>query len=458
MNQMVPLAGRGGVSGGFGPDGVPLEDASPERDIRVGLIVAFLFFVVLLGWAAVARLDAAAIAPGKLAVSGQRQTVQHRDGGVVADIMVREGQQVQEGAVLIRLAGADVRAQERSLAAQSISLLAQRARLQAEQGGRTSIAAPAEFATLAGQDRQDAALALQIQRGQLRTRAAVLAAQRGVLGQRENQASSSGQGYGRQVTALNEQLRLINEELASLQTVAEQGFVSKSRIRALERTRAELEGQRGQYTATVAQSGSQAGESRLQVLEAQSTYYERIATELREVETSLGDVLPRWNAARDQLARTEIRAPVSGAVVGLSVFTRGGVVAAGQKLMDIVPDRVPLTIEARVAPADADDVRPGQKALVRFDTLHERSLPPLNGEVRRLSADSFTDERTGETFFTAEVSVPVAEMRKIDELGRANSLRAGIPVSVEIPLRRRTALQYLLEPLTGAFRRSLSEH
>ena len=432
--------------------------ADPTSDIRLGLIIAVLFFVVLLGWAAVARLDAAAIAPGKLAISGQRQTVQHREGGVVADITVREGQQVRQGEILLRLAAADVRAQERALAAQTIALLAQRARLTAEQTGQTVITPPPEFAALNGPDRLDALRALQLQGSQLRTRSALLSAQRGVIGQRTSQASSSGQGYSRQVAAVDEQLRLINEELESLKTVAEKGFVSKNRIRALERTRAELRGQRGQYAATVSQSGSQAGETRLQMLEAQSSYYERIATELREVETSLADVRPRWNAASDQLARTEIRAPASGSVVGLTVFTRGGVIAPGQKLMDIVPDRAPLTIEARVAPSDADDVRNGQRALVRFDTLHERSLPPLQGRISRVSADSFTDERTGATYYTAEVSVPLSELRKIDALRGADTLRAGIPVSVEIPLRRRTALQYVLEPLTGVFSRSLNEN
>jgi HlyD family secretion protein len=125
--------------------------------------------------------------------------------------------------------------------------------------------------------------------------------------------------------------------------------------------------------------------------------------------------------------------------------------------MDIVPDRAPLTIEARVAPAAADNVRPGQRANVRFDTLGLRSLAPLAGEVRRLSADAFTDERTGESYYTAEVFVPLSELRKIEEAGGADRLRAGIPVSVEIPLRPRTALQYLLEPLTGTFRDSLNE-
>jgi HlyD family secretion protein len=246
--------------------------------------------------------------------------------------------------------------------------------------------------------------------------------------------------------------------LNSLRGVAEKGFVSKTRVRALERAKAELEGQRGQYSATVAQTGEQAGETRLQILEAQDTYYERVATELRDVETSLADVRPKWSAARDQLSHIDIRAPVSGTVVGLSVFTRGGVIAPGQKLMDIVPDRVPLTVEAKLSTGDADDVRVGQKAFVRFATLHERSLPALNGVVTRVSADSLTDERTGESFYTAGVSVPLSELAKIDALRGANTLRAGIPVSIEIPLRKRTALAYAFEPLTTAMRRSFNEH
>ncbi len=457
MSRALPYAASGNLPGFVRSEELEVR-ADPTRDIRNGLILVGAFFIGLMGWAAFAPLDAAAIAPGRLVVSGQRQTVQHRDGGVIANIAVREGAKVRRGDVLIRLSAADVRAQERALAGQTITLLAQRARLQAEQAGSGGIASPPEFAALTGIDRDDAMRALRIQQAQLRTRSAVLSAQRGVLGQRSAQASSQGQGYSRQVVAINEQLRLIEEELSSLRTVADKGFVSKNRVRALERAKADLEGQRGQNLATVAQTGSQQGESRLQMLEAQSTYYERIAGELRDVENALAEAKPKWDAARDQLARAEIRAPATGTVVGLAVFTPGGVIAPGQKLMDIVPDRMPLTIEARVSPADADDVRVGQRAFVRFDTLHERSLPALDGIVRRVSADSFTDERTGETFYTAEVSVPVDELAQINNSRGADTLRAGIPVSIEIPLRKRTALQYAFEPLTAGLRRSFREH
>jgi HlyD family secretion protein len=430
----------------------------PRGEIRSGIIVAALFFILFLGWAAFARLDAAAMAPGRMAVSGQRQTVQHREGGVVSQILVKEGDRVERGQVLIRLAGADVRALERALSAQAISLLAQRARLYAEQSGQSSVRPPAEFVSLPPEDRAAAAEALKIQQGQLRTRAAVVSAQRGALGQKTAQANNQGSGYSRQVASITEQLRLINEELDGMREAADKGFVSKNRVRALERARAELEGQRGQYSATIAQSQGQASESRLQSLEAQSNYMERVASELRDVENSLNEVLPKLNAARDQLARTEIRSPVSGAVVGLTVFTPGGVIEPGQKLMDVVPERAPLTIEARLSAADGDDVRRGQQAFVRFEALHERALPALKGQVTRVSADAFTDEKTGASFYTAEVTVPLSELRKIEEIRGGNVLRAGLPVTVEIPIRKRTALQSAFEPLISSLNRAFREH
>ncbi len=429
---------------------------NPARDIRFGAAAAFLFFVAFLGWALFARLDAAALAQGRLVVSGQRQTVQHREGGVIGEILVKEGEKVARGQILLRLAAADVHAQERALSGQAIGLLAQRARLQAEQMGRGAIVQPREYAALTStEDRADAALALRIQQAQLRTRLAVVQAKRGAFSERMSGAGNQGQGYRAQVAAIDAQIRSLDEELASLRGVAEKGFVSQSRLRALERARADLQGQRGQYAATVSQSRDQAGEAQLQSLEAQSNYQERVASELRDVEVALSDVLPRLDAARDQLARVEIRSPASGTVVGLQVFTRGGVIAPGQKLLDVVPDRVPMTIEARLAPTDGDDVAPGQRAFVRFTAISDRALAPLEGRVTRVSADSFTDERTQESYFTASVEVSPAELAKLKAVrGQAFELRAGMPVAVEIPVRKRTAMQYMLEPLTSTLRKA----
>ena len=433
--------------------------ADPRGDIRAGLIIAGLFFVLFLGWAAFMRLDAAAYAPGTLVVSGQRQSVQHRDGGVVGRIYVREGQRVERGQLLVQLAAAEVSAQERALASQAIRLLAQRARLEAEQLGRTTILSPPQFASLQPEDRAEADLALRLQQTELSARSAVLSAQRGALGQRAAQSGEQGRGYGQQAVATTEQLRIINDQITALKPLADKGFVSQTRMRDLERARAELQGQGGQYSASVAQTRGAARESELQALEAERTFRERTASDLREVETSLGEILPKWTAARDQLERTAIRAPATGAVVGLSVFTPGGVIAPGQKLMDIVPERAPLVIQAHIAPDDADDLHVGQRALVKFSGLHERTLPNLEGTLTRLSADSFTDEKSGQSYFTGEVIVPYDQLQIIQGVrGKGFALRAGMPVQVLVPLRKRTALDYALEPLFGSFWASFREH
>lgn len=433
--------------------------ADPLRDIRVGLIVAAIFFLGFLGWAAFARLDAAAYAPGTLVVSGQRQSVQHRDGGVVGKIYVREGHRVQRGQLLMTLAAAEVQAQERALASQAIRLLAQRARLEAEQLGVGRIVPPREFASLSTEDKAEAALAMRLQQTELSARTSVLGAQRDVLAQRAAQSGEQGRGYGEQTVATREQLRILDEQITALKPVADKGFVSKTRMRELERARAELEGQRGQYAASVAQTRGAARESEMQALEAQRSFRERTASDLRDVETALGEILPKWQAARDQLERTSIRAPATGAVVGMTIFTPGGVIASGQKLMDIVPEDEPLLIQARIAPDDADDLTVGKKTLVKFSGLHERQLPNLEGELRRLSADSFADEKTGQSYFTGDIVVPRSQLALIrDVRGKDFELRAGMPVQILIPLRQRTALDYAIEPLVGSFWASFREH
>ena len=437
----------------------PAIDDRPDRDMRTGIIIAFLFFVVFLGWAAFARLDAAAYAPGRLTVEGQRQSVQHRDGGVIGAIFVKEGQHVRQGQPLMELAAADVRAQARMYSAQYIGLQAQRARLMAEQLGAGHVEWPAEFATLQGQEKEDAQEAIKLQTTQFVSRASVLTAQTGVLREQAGQVQETARGYRSQLAASTEQARLIGEELDSLRDVADKGFVSKSRIRALERARADLQGQEGQYSASIARSGAEAGENRLKALEAEKAYRERAASELRDVEFSLNEIAPKYRAAKDQLARLAIRAPATGIVVGLSVFTVGGVIAPGQKLMDIVPDHAGLVIEARISPEDIDDLKVGQDAQIRFNSLHERDLPIMDGRITRLSADSFQDEKTGQSFYTGEITVPSKELDIIrSRRGEDFNLKAGMPVQVLVPLRARTALQYALEPLTQSLWLSFREH
>jgi HlyD family secretion protein len=430
-----------------------------RRDIRLGIIVAGLFFVVFLGWAAFAPLDAAAYAPGQLVVSGQRQSVQHRDGGVVAAIKVAEGRRVNKGELLIELAGAEVRAQERALAAQMINFQAQRARLEAELAGTATISWPAEFTAATGSRRAEIDEAIRVQSHEFRARRAALSAQSQVLGQQSAQAIESASGYRSKMVSSTEQERLIQAEIDALRPVADKGFVSQSRMRALERARADLQGQRGQYQANVAEARASASGGRLRQIEAQQTYRERASAELREVEFALGELLPKYRAARDQLERLRIRAPVSGSVIGLSIFTVGGVIAPGQTLMDIVPAKADLVVAARVATGDADDLRIGQQAQVRFLGIHERNMPTIMGQVTRVSADSLVDEKSGEAFYTAEVRVPGDQMQQVKNVrGNDFEFRAGAPVAVLVPLRKRTALQYAFEPLIDTMWTAFREH
>ncbi|HMI41507.1 MAG TPA: HlyD family type I secretion periplasmic adaptor subunit [Sphingomicrobium sp.] len=454
----------GGSYRGLVPyDGETVQPAAPvddaRSDIRFGAMVAGLFFVLFLGWAALAPMDSAAYANGQLVVSGQRQSVQHRDGGVVGAINVVEGKRVKKGDLLVELAGAEVRAQERAFAAQMVNYQAQRARLEAELEGNSIIHWPAEFSAATGARRAEVDEAIRVQSNEFRARRSLLLAQSSVLGQQSAQANESAVGYRSQMASSAEQERLIQVEIDSLKEVAAKGFVSQTRIRALERAKADLQGQRGHYQASVAEARSSAGGGRLRQIEAEKTYRERASSELREVEFALGELMPKYRAASDQLERLRIRAPVSGTVIGLNVFTVGGVIAAGQTLMDIVPDKADLVVGARVSIDDADDLRIGQQAQVRFQSLHERNIPIIFGQLTKLSADSLSDEKSGVSYYTAEVRVPHDQLAKLEMMrGKDFALRAGAPVAVLIPLKKRTALQYAFEPLTETMWKAFREH
>jgi HlyD family secretion protein len=192
----------------------------------------------------------------------------------------------------------------------------------------------------------------------------------------------------------------------------------------------------------------------MQSLSVSSDRLQQIESDLKDTQSKLSEVLPKLVATRQQLEQATVRAPVTGQVVGLSVFTVGGVVAPGEKLMDIVPDGKQLIIQAQISPNDADDVFIGQRAQVRFTAVHDRSLPLFTGIVRTVSADSLTDEKTGRTFFRAEIEVPEAELKQVQSVLGNGDLRPGLPVESMLTVRKRTALQYLLEPLTGALWKS----
>jgi len=435
----------------------PAAADDPKRDIRIGAAVAIFFFVVLLGWAALTPLDAAVRASGVISVLGNRQAVQHPTGGVVTALNVREGQQVRAGQVLLELSAPETRAAERALTSDYFTLLAQRARLVAEQSGQRSFQPPAEFAGLSPADRQLAEAALKMQVGEMKARAAALAAQQSVLGQRGRQLAEQRSGYAQQRQSLIEQQRILGDELEGMREVAKKGFASINRIRALERADADLRGQQAAMTAQIARAGEGIGETRMQSLSLSQGTQEEVATQLRETEARISEVLPKLISVREQLQRSQIRAPATGRVVGLSIFTVGGVVDPAQTLMEIVPDKRTLVVRAHVDPADADDVYVGQEAQLRFESVRDPQLPLVTGTVRTISADRFTDESTGKSYFVAEIDVQPSQLDKVRQLLGRGELRPGLPVETMLSVRKRTALQYLLEPLTSSFRNALHE-
>lgn len=429
-----------------------------DRDLRIGWIVALLFFGAFLGWASFVRLDAAATASGVVVVSGNRQTVQHRDGGTVSALRVQEGQHVRQGQVLVELAPAETLALERSLSAQVTGLRAERARLFAERADQPTIERPVEFASLLGEDAAEADKAMRLQQATLTARRAALANQKAVLRQQSAQLNEKIGGLARQITTSSHQDRLFGEELEGLKPLTVQGYVSKNRLRELERQRAAMAGSIAGLAASQAATRQEIGETRVQAIGLDAQRMQEVAQDLRTTEASLADILPRLEAASEQLNRMRIRAPAAGQVVGLSIFTVGGVISPGQKLMDIVPDARPLVVEVRLAPRDAAEAHVGQAAQVRLSAVNERDVPMLSGTISKLSADSFQDEHTGVRFFTAEVTVSGDALERLAKTSAGvGALKAGVPVDVMIPLRPRTMLSYLLDPLRQSFWRSLRE-
>ena len=425
-----------------------LATDSPVREMRMGGMIAGFFFVILLGWAAATPLDAGAYAQGVVAVSGNRQAVQHRDGGLVTSLHVEEGERVAKGQALLRISSTELLATERGLTGEVIALLAQCARLVAEQRGLAQVSAPVEFASLAPQDRQLASEALQGQRMLFAARRSSIATQRNVLQQRIRQHDQQINGIAHQMQSNIEQQRLIADELDGLRALLPKGYVSINKVRSMERADAALRGDYGAFQADAARSSEAIGEAQLQVMSLDKQKLEEVAGQLRDTQIRLDELQPRLEAVREQLARSTVRAPASGRVVGLKIFTVGGVVAAGETLMEIVPQDRALVIEGKAAPTDADDLVPGMTTQIRFSALQERNLPILSGTISKVSADSFEDERTGQHYFRIQLVVPPSELAKLKKVRSDGGSRAGLPVEIMITLRKRTAISFLVEPLT----------
>lgn len=431
----------------------------PALDGRAAMVIMGVFVFGFLGWAAFAPMDAGVVGNGVVKVSGNRQTIQHRDGGVVSSVSVREGDRVQPGQILLNLAATELVAEERSMTGQIFELEAMIARLEGEREGHAA-RAPEGWAALTPERRKWANDVLKRQREEQAIRAAALDAQIAVLRKRKSELGAQIAGTADEIGAIDTQKRLIGDELGALKGLEAEGFAATSRVRAVERAQADLEGRRAERAGQLARARESTAETDLQILSVQKDRREEIAKDISAVEAKLADLRPRVTAVRAQLARAEVRAPVAGQVVGLGQFNAGGVVRPGERILDIVPEQTDLVVEAKIKPQDSDDVRSGGTADVRFTSFGSRGQNRVSGIVKTISADQLVDERTGAPYFVVQVSVPrealaqLAQERHTKDLG----LRAGLPAEVILPIRSRTALQYLFEPLDQAIWGSFREH
>ena len=420
------------------------------RTVAFGGIVVMLFFGAFGVWAAFVPLESAAIAPGVLSVSGKRKTVQHFEGGIISEILVEEGDTVTAGQTLLVLDDTRVGAAFSLLQGQYRSAAALKARLEAERDGLERVRYPQWLETaVEGGDTVDY---LATQDRIFRARAKSLDNRSAIYRQRIAQMREETIGLTEEIKAQGRHIALLDEEIESIRALVKKGFEGKSRMLALERRREEVAGKRALNRARIARVEQRVGETRLTIIALENERQNEVVAELREVETRISDLRERMSAARDELLRTRVTAPVAGTVVNLRVFTRGGVVRDGQRLMDIVPTGSDFVVEARVPPTDIDVVYPDLPAQVRLTAFSHLTTPPLNGTVLRVSADRFTDERTGIAYYEAQIGLDPGQPELADL-----KLHPGMPADVMIITGKRTALDYLLKPIVASFGRALRE-
>lgn len=429
------------------------NDPGIKRDSRPYILLGIAILAVMVGgvgtWASVAPLSSSLIASGVVTVETNRKTVQHLEGGIVLDLQVREGDTVQQNDVLIRLDDTRVRTQLAVIDGRLDVLLAREARLKAEQIAADRIAVPDEL-----KDRITTPKVADIIRGQSElfvARRSAFAGSVSVLEQRARQLRDEIRGLKAQRDAKARQVQIIGGELRDLKKLFEKGLVPRPRILALDRERERLVGESGQHVSEIARAEKAIGESKLEIEQLHHARRESAITELREVQAEMFDLNERRVVYEDQRKRIEIRAPQSGQVVGLAVHTTGAVISPGQKVMDIVPRKDRLVVEARLRPEDVDKVYAGSPANVRFSAFDLNTTPELTGTVTTVSGDRLTDPSTQEPYYGVRVSVAAAEIERLGEL----QLRAGMPAEVFIKTGDRTVVSYLMKPLMDALRRSL---
>ena len=436
----------------FGEKG-PRDSASESirRHITAGTILVAVLLFGVGGWASTAEISGALISQGSVVVDSNVKKVQHPTGGVVGELFVRDGDHVKEGDILIRLDETVTQANLAIVTKCLTELYARKARLGAERDGADSVAVPAELAD--NVDDPGVKEALTSERRLFDLRRQDRLGQKQQLQERITQLQQQISGLSAQLAAKDKEVALIEQELQGVRDLYAKNLVPLNRLTSLERDEARLQGERGQLVAQAAEAKGKIAEIQLQIIQVDQDLFSDVAKELRETDSKIGEYVERKITAEDQLKRTDIRAPQNGIVFQSTANTVGGVIAAGDTIMLIVPESDNLLVEVKVDPKDIDQIQFGQPVLLRFSAFDVRTTPELNGTVVRMAADTTTDQRTGQSYYLVRISMTADEIKRLGDV----RLTPGMPVEAFIQTGERTMLSYLVKPLHDQLMRSFRE-
>ena len=421
---------------------------STRKPLILGLVAVALLVVGIGGWAAATQISGAVIAPGKLVVDSNVKKVQHPTGGVVGELLVKEGDQVKQGDVVVRLDGTQARASLAVVNKALDELVARQARNEAERDGDKSVTFPADL--VARKDDPEVARLMSGEQRLFEMRKAARDGQKAQLREQIQQLQLQIEGTQAQEAAKSKEVKLLMQELESVRVLWKQNLVQISRVTALERDAARLEGERASLVAAIAQGRGRIAELELKIHQIDQDLSTEVGKELAEIRAKKSELTERRVSAEDQLKRIDLVAPQDGRVFQRSVHTVGGVIQAGEPVMLIVPQTDTLIVEAKVAPHDIDQIHIGQHAVLRFAAFNQRTTPELNGEVIHIGADVAQDDKATEPYYSVRVRVSDGELARLDGL----QLLAGMPVEVFIQTTPRTVASFLVKPLTDQLARA----
>lgn len=423
-----------------------------KKIISTGLITLLITFGGFGSWATFAPLHGAVMAAGQVKVENNRKTIQHLEGGIVGQILVKEGQFVKKGEVLVVLESTQIDAQLNMVSDQLAVELASAARLQAEKLGRGTITFPAELnarnkeATIAEIMRNETAL--------FNIRRQTLNSEIGLIQGQVIEVKGEILALNSQIKATDTTIGYLNEELVLNEKLAQKGFVAGPRLLEFKRSLAGQNDRQGEYNADIARAKQKINELGLRIASLRHEYTTQANNELKAAQDKIFDLQERQRVPQDMMRRQTITSPVAGRVVGLKVHTIGGVIGAREPLMDIAPEQGDLLIESRVQISDIDDLRLDMDAEIRLSAYKQRTTPLVLGKVVSVGADSLMDEATQTPYYLALIRVDAASLKKAGDDIR---LYPGMPAEVYILTSSRTAMQYMLDPITNTLNRSFRE-